>query len=366
MLPYMKATEHHWTNNFTATPHDLHQHGFAGPVWDASVSSTGRLYPLRDTVKAAWVSAGFEALPEFDGNDGHPRGVAELVENRHDGLRQLASSVYPLKGVTVLTNTLVKKVLLSSKQGSVFATGIELANGTQYFTRREVIVSAGAYRTPQVLLLSGIGPKDDLKAHDIEQIVDSPALGQNLWDHLQMVQTWKLRNPSSGVAVGSTNPLFSEPQFGLGLPTDWIVTSTVPVDGLKKAIEADEGKAPGPDHPLLKRTRSFLEMLVLYAAAPYDGSTVGSSSIGLMPTSRGTVKLNTTNPADAPTIDPQYYSTEVDRYTTRTGIRAIANTLQNTPEGKALIDSEVVPAGFQPSLNATDTELDAYIRATVG
>jgi choline dehydrogenase-like flavoprotein len=366
MLPYMKITEHHWTNNFTPTPHDLHQHGFAGPVWDASVSSTGRNYPLRDTIKGAWESAGVEALPEYDGNDGHPRGLAELVENRHGGLRQLASTVYPLNGVTVMTDTLVKKVLFSSKGGTVSATGIELANGTHYLTRREVIVSAGAYRTPQLLMLSGVGSKYDLEAHGIDQVVDSPALGQNLWDHLQMVQSWKLRDPSSGVAIGSNNPLFSEPQFGLGLPVDWIVTSTVPVDGLKKAIEADEGNPPGPDHPLLARTRSFLETLVLYTAAPYDGSHIGSSLISFMPTSRGTVRLNTTNPADAPTIDPQYYTTEVDRYVMRTGMRALANTLQSTPEGKALIDSETVPTGFKPALNATDAELDAYVRVTTG
>ena len=85
-----------------------------------------------------------------------------------------------------------------------------------------------------------------------------------------------------------------------------------------------------------------------------------------MPTSRGTVKLNTTSPQDAPIIDPQYYTTEVDRYVMRTGMRAIASMLQNTPEGAALIDSEIVPAGVTPTLNATDSELDAYIRATVG
>lgn len=140
----MKATEHHWTNNFTITPHDLQQHGFDGPVWDASVSSTGRDYPLRDTIKAAWASAGVPALPEYDGNDGHPRGLAEVVENMKNGLRQLASTVYPLNGVTVMTNTLVKKVLLSTNGGTITATGIELANGTQYLARREVIVSAGS------------------------------------------------------------------------------------------------------------------------------------------------------------------------------------------------------------------------------
>lgn len=113
-------------------------------------------------------------------------------------------------------------------------------------------------------------------------------------------------------------------------------------------------------------TGSFLESVVLYAAAPYDGSTIGSSLIGFMPTSRGTVKLNTTNPVDAPIIDPQYYTTNVDRYAMRTGMRALAKMMQNTPEGEAFIESETVPAGFVPSLNATDAELDGYVQATTG
>ncbi|CZR59982.1 related to alcohol oxidase [Phialocephala subalpina] len=374
MLPYMKKTERHWNQSFPPTAEEIQQHGFNGNIWDASVSSTGRVYPLRQTILAAWASNGVQALPDLDANDGSPQGLGELVENRRNGLRQLSSSAYSLDGVTVLTNTLVKQVLLNQKGSHTTAVGVELANGTQFSVRREVILSAGAYRTPQLLLLSGIGSEQTLAPHGIKKIVESPSVGQNLWDHLQLVQFWKLRDPTSGVAIGSNNSLFSEPQFGLGLPLDWVVTSTVPINGLKAAIQQDEGYPPSPNNPLLVRTRSFLESLVLYATGsasdpvvPTDGTHIGTSLIGLMPTSRGTVTLNMTNPADAPIIDPNYFSTEVDRYAMRTGMRQFASLMFNTPQGQALIDSETVPTGFsQTSVNSTDAELDARVQFSTG
>lgn len=87
---------------------------------------------------------------------------------------------YPLTGVTVLANTLVKRVLFSKKGKTSTATGIELANGTQYSVKREVIISAGAYRTLQLLLLSGIGACSDLTLHNISQVANSPSVGENL------------------------------------------------------------------------------------------------------------------------------------------------------------------------------------------
>lgn len=198
------------------------------------MSSTGRHYPLREEIAQAWNETGVEPLPKYDGNAGHPLGRAELNENRRHGLRQLASSVYPLGGIHVLTETLVKRVILSTDaNGGVKATGIETANGTRY-AAKEVIVSAGSYRTPRLLMLSGIGPEDTLSKLGITPVVASDQVGKNLHDHLEFAQYWKLKDPSAGYAVGSSNPLFSQPQFGTGVPVDWAVTTTVPKEGLIK------------------------------------------------------------------------------------------------------------------------------------
>jgi choline dehydrogenase-like flavoprotein len=84
------------------------------------------------------------------------------------------------------------------------AGGVELSDGREISATREVIVSAGAIRTPQLLILSGIGPKEELARHGSEQLVDSPEVGKNLWDHVCFDQVWELRNPEIGTAVGST------------------------------------------------------------------------------------------------------------------------------------------------------------------
>lgn len=88
----------------------------------ASVSSAGRTYPLRSTIKAARADVGEDF--NADANGGNPLGLGELNENRRDGLRQLASSAYPISGVAVLPNTLVASVFLSKVNGALIATGV--------------------------------------------------------------------------------------------------------------------------------------------------------------------------------------------------------------------------------------------------
>ncbi|OCK85402.1 GMC oxidoreductase [Lepidopterella palustris CBS 459.81] len=367
-LPYFRKSEHTW--NTTADPV---QHGFVGPMWSASVSFTGRNYPLRDNVSTAWSQLGVQR--NWDANGGSPQGVGELNENRKNGLRELASSAYPLDGVHVMTNTVVAKVLLSKIGDIVLATGVELANGTRLYALREVILSAGAYRTPQLLMLSGIGPKAELAANGITQLVDSPSVGLNLTDHLLWSQFWKLTDAAqaAGVAIGSSNPLFSQPQFGLGTPADWVTTQTVPLDGLKAAITADEGKAPSDSHPLLQN-RSFMEALVIYVGAnaadpviQYNGSHIISTLVGLMPSSRGTVTLNSSSINDPPVINPNYFTTQVDQFVFRYGVQRMAQLMLGTAAMSNIIASETPPDSFAPiSLNSTDDYLNARIRYSAG
>ncbi len=159
-------------------------------MYTCNVTSSGRNYPLRDMVKAAWEAVGLEQIP--DANSGSPQGFAEVTENRKDGTRQIASDVYPLSGVKVMTETLVKRVVVEQIDGRKIATGVELASGAVITANEEIIISAGAYRTPQVLMLSGIGPIAELKKHGIAQVVDLPEVGKNLHDHLGIPQRYVL------------------------------------------------------------------------------------------------------------------------------------------------------------------------------
>ncbi|KAI8291547.1 hypothetical protein K4K60_001636 [Colletotrichum sp. SAR11_57] len=318
-LPYMKKAED-WFNSNNAA-----QHGNGGPLHVASVSSTDRAYPLRDVVASGWDELGVPELPDLDSNAGDNIGRAELTETRRDGIRQLTPVVYPLNGIEVLTETLIEKILLSSDVDNVElqATGVQLANGTQIFANN-VISAAGAYRSPQLLMLSGIGEAAALEKHNISVKLDLPEVGRNLIDHM------------------------SQPEFSTGYPIDWVTSTGVDKTGLASAIEKDEGAAPdAASHSLLSANRTFLENFVIYQAysasnpsVPMDGSHIYTNIVSFLPTSRGTVSLASADPADGP----------------------MTKLMLNTAFGKEYIVGETAPDNTEPvSLDNTDEYLDSRL-----
>ncbi|KAF9886875.1 hypothetical protein FE257_010998 [Aspergillus nanangensis] len=370
LLPYFQKTETHFD------PHaDPATHGLAGPIHNASVSSSSpeRLYPLKEPLRAAWARLGVH--PIADGNSGSPKGLAEIVENWRSGQRQLASEAYGVSrcpGISIKTETMAHRILLENRDGKQIAVGVETVSGERFFVSREVVVSTGAYRTPQILMLSGIGPPQELAKHGIQQLVDAPDVGRNFHDHFSFNQWWKLKHPERGLSIGT--PLWGRPAYSLGLPCDWNVTVQAPRDDLVRALKADGEPADGDDdHPYLAADFCHSETLVVYAPAgaaisgvnvPMDGSHIASAVLGLVPTSRGSITLASADPNLPPRIDPNYYATEVDRAVLRAGIRQVTKLLTETPEGRDIVASEVPRPGFGPlRADSSDEEIDAQVKA---
>lgn len=169
---------------------------------------------------------------------------------------------------------------------------------------------------------------------------------------------------------GLTTPLFDEPQFQTGYPIDWTVVTTVPKEGLIRAMTADEGVVPNvTTHPLLNSQRVFIETFVIYEAykasdpaIPLDGSYVYTNMVSFQPTSRGHVKLRSTDPKDQLYIDPNYLATEADRYVYREAVRQLTRLMLH-PSFAPHIDGETPPDEFARgvSLNDTDEYLDARV-----
>ncbi|KAI4267314.1 MAG: hypothetical protein L6R38_008306, partial [Xanthoria sp. 2 TBL-2021] len=366
LLPYFRRSEHHFDPNA-----DPEQHGFEGPMHTSSVSSSGRHYPLRETILNAWKDVGLKQIP--DANNGAPQGVAELVENRRDGFRQLTCVAYPLKGVHIMTDTLVNRIILSDGTLGKVAIGVELVGGRQLNVKAsgEVLLCGGAYRSPQVLMLSGIGDQSILARYGIPLQVELPTVGQNFHDHQMIFRYWKLRHPEKGLAMGSSH--FADPAFEKGNPMDWLATTTVPKDGLKAAIAKDEHSTTIDDnHVLINGPRSHLESNVLYAAfgaeqiglqIPVDGTSIMSYCMACLPTSRGSVTLGSRDPTAPPIIDPIYYATEADRFVMREGWRLMSRLMLQTPAGKDLVIDEILPEGHKClASDATDEDIDARIK----
>ena len=132
------------------------------------------------------VELGFEDNP--DNLNGNPFGIGRHCDN-FTPLRQCAAAVYDLEGVTIILNATIHKVLLEQGQGDgVRATGVELTDGRKFFASKEVVLSCGAYRTPQVLMLSGIGPAEELSRHGIGTVVENTHVGKNFFDHCGILQ----------------------------------------------------------------------------------------------------------------------------------------------------------------------------------
>ncbi|KZL65850.1 GMC oxidoreductase [Colletotrichum tofieldiae] len=363
-LPYMKKTETHF-DNFT----NPSSHGHEGCVNIQTPAAMGRIFPLREPLIESWKEIDIHTLPQLDGNAGNNLGVANLEESRNKGKRQLTSLIYSQKGVTVLTDSLVARVLLEKNpkgKGPLVSRGVQLANGTKIFGR-ETILTSGVYRTPQILMLSGLGPADTLEKFNIPVLLDQPAVGRNLHDHILLPTIWKVKNGYQEYSKESGNPIFDQPQYKLGGFVDLITVTPVPKNGLADAILMDGGPAPDlRTHPLLKQDRAYSSFQLQCGKVSADGSSIMLISIMLISSSRGFVTIRSADIKDAPIIDPRFLSTSVDRYAARETIKRSIRLMasNHTVLGRDIVagDSSSSPL----SINSTDEEIDARIREIAG
>ena len=366
LLPFFRRSESYFDSKA-----DPEKYGFSGPMHVTSVlaSDPNRKYGLRQAIRDAWTELGVKYNPDPSES---LSGLSDYLENWRNGLRQPSTLAYGLGGVQVLTNAMVHRVVFSTVDvGQPIASAVLLADGRLIAASKEIILSAGTFRTPQILMLSGIGPPATLSKHNVSQIYDAPQVGQNLFDHFAHFQFWKIRNPEKGLAIGS--PLWKDPALFKGMPCDWAVNESIPLHILDPAVQADNQLASksGKEHSLslLHPARSYVETTILYAPAgatnlPMNGKYIASSVMLCLPTSRGSVTISSASPTEPPVIDSNYYDTNADRVSLIHGTRRILEALLNTSAGKAYIETEAAPPGF-PVLDtkATDTEIDARIRA---
>jgi choline dehydrogenase-like flavoprotein len=364
LLPFMKRVESMAVRDENGVVRDDSQHGYDGPLKIVPVRSLwpGRKYPLRDTVQKMWEEASVKYL--IDGNGGDQNGLTEFAEVWVDGIRQLPGTILDLTKVEIRTESVVQRVTFEGGGGQPLANGVDLASGEHFVARKEVIVSAGAYHTPQVLKLSGIGDRAELEKHGIKTILENPEVGKNLRDHLAMDITWKLKHPERGLAIGS--PKFTDPTYFRGSPLDFIVFDKL--DNLEKLGSLAESQE---DRDLLLRPdASHVEIVTVYAArgnrhtgwdAALHGSYISTVAVALTTTSRGTITLQSARIQDPPVSDVNFFDTEVDRHISREALRKAASVHLETRAGKSFVSHEVPPEGCVPVIDATDEELDQRI-----
>lgn len=293
-LPYFKKAE----NNEV---HHNEYHGQGGPLNVADLRSPSKLI---ERYLSACESIGVPRSADING--AQQFGATYTQVTQRDGERCSAAKAYltphlSRANLTVLTKATTHKVIFEGKR----AIGVEYGLKGQRFQikcNREVILSAGAFGSPQILLLSGIGAKQDLNKHGIKQVHELPGVGENLQDHIDLVHSYKCldKKETFGVSLRMVS------EMGKAIP-QWMNQRSG-----KMASNFAEGigflrSDDSIDVPDLEFV--FVVAVVDDHARKVHVSHGYSSHVTLLrPKSIGTVKLNSSDPYDAPLIDPAFFS----------------------------------------------------------
>lgn len=303
VAPLFRRAEH-----FAGGGSDLR--GGSGPL---RVEEVVHRDPTNDAVLAGFAELGVPATADYNGADQH--GAFYYQTTIHDGRRCSAADAYlrpVLKrpNLTVLTGHLARRVVLEGRR----AVGVEVAGpgGNQTVSAaREVILAAGAYHSPKLLMLSGIGPAADLAAKGIVPVHDSPEVGANLQDHFILTMCWRLRDNAFS---------FNRELSGFGLVRN-MINYLVRRRGAMTIPAAQTGAFVKSD-PVLDRPDLQFHCLPvsgdLGAAAdggdvslsPWPGLTLAPCV--LRPESRGHVRLASADPEAVPHIVHNYLTAEHD------------------------------------------------------
>ncbi|KAK6996808.1 GMC oxidoreductase [Favolaschia claudopus] len=361
-------------------------HGNSG----LSFTRYGPFVPIANSVIDAAVKVGIPRIPDMNADEG-PVGVSNFAgsvdprgERCSAATAYLTPDVLRRPNLIVALETRVTRIVMDEAQaGSPRAVGVLLVkdDGRVFAVsaNREVIISLGAIATPQLLMLSGIGPADELRKHDIGLVRDLPFVGKNLLDHFsagslvvrsQPGKTWDhILTPLGGVVALAQWLIWgSGPMTGIAAPVGIFVHSDTIVPSSandSKVIDVSAAPSAAPDIEIF-----FAPLIVVnngFTKTPgMSGLTIGC--IAIDPQSQGTITLASKSILDPPVIDPKYFSNEHDLHVlikaTRLGLRiARAEPLASMLDLPA--DSDDESTFFWPGDANPDTVSDEALTAWI-
>lgn len=341
VLPYFRRLE-----NYSGGANKYR--GEDGPVCVITKEPTN---PLDIAFLEAGRQAGYPASEDVNGFQ--QEGFGKFDINIDGGIRASSAFAYlrPARkrpNLRVLTGALTTRIIFEKTR----ATGIEfLQRGMRYQARaeREVIVASGAFQSPQLLLLSGVGPADELSVKDIPVIQDLPGVGCNLQDHPEIHVQYEATEP---VSLNGEQRWHRRAIIGL----EWFL--------LKRGLGTSSGCSVGSfirsssehDYPDIE-----YHFFPLYLGDSWwpprepHGFSFGAGP--MREESRGTVKLGSGDPREPPLIDPNYLATEADREAFREVV-ALSRELANQRAFDQLRGREIEPGTEIQG----DRDIDAFVK----
>jgi len=318
-------------------------HGTDGPM-PVRRRQSGPWPDIQKAFHAACLDKGYGAVEDTNGPN--PGGVGVWPSNNLDGWRMSAALTHlnPMRhrlNLTVRGGVFVRKVLIKDMK----AFGVEVESGGEVFNveAERVVLSAGALKSPHLLMLSGIGPKDQLEQFGIPVIHDLPGVGQNLMNHLSAQVTFKVKD---GLSLhGDVDAV----HFGLHYTSDGSSEVNDMLMRTTPMVDERPERVPG------------LRTKFLNDDIPADRVARLSITLGL-PDGSGYVRLASADPSVQPTFNYCYLQNPNDKRRVREGIRKAAEFLESDAY-KDVCDHRIHPAN---DILANDDALDLYVRQTVG
>ncbi|WP_410219336.1 GMC family oxidoreductase [Paracoccus sp. (in: a-proteobacteria)] len=329
-LPEFKAHEDHHRLDHGADPEtgsnsrfsDMHGHG---GEW--RVEKQRLRWEVLDDFATAMTQAGVPRSDDF--NTGDNFGVGYFDVNQRSGWRWSSAKAFlrPARrrpNLTVWTGAHVQRLEFApGADGRPRCTGALIRHRGTTVTahaRREVILSAGAINSPQILQLSGIGPAGLLQRHGVGVVADLPGVGANLQDHLQIRAIYKI---SGGMTLNTlSGSLFGKARIGL----EYLLSRSGPMSMAPSQLGAFTRSDPGRTHPNLQYHVQPLS-LEAFGEGLHSFPAITASVCNLNPTSRGHVAIRSGRPDDAPVIAPNYLSTDEDRHVAAQSLRQVRQVL---------------------------------------
>jgi choline dehydrogenase len=353
-LPYFRMLE---DCRFSTSP----RRGVGGPIGVERVEPD----PISDAFLRACDAVGHRRVADY--NDEPPDGASYLQLSTRRGLRCSAAAGYlrPARrrsNLTVQTNATVRRILFRDRAAIGVAYGQE---GTVVRARREVIVAAGAVRSPALLERSGVGARRRLEALGIEVVANRAEVGENLQDHLMPRICYATSEKgtvnhflNSRVAQMREAMKFAFARRGMFAKPPLTATAFLRSDDaqalpnlrVQVGLLSAKQRIPTPDpNGATPAARAGLD----------PDSSIHIGVYDLYPRSRGSVHLRSADPAERPTVRPNYLSAEADRAAIVAGLRHVMALAEARPL-KAIVTHEIRPAF--PA--ATDDDLLGYAQAT--
>jgi choline dehydrogenase len=326
-------------------------HGTGGPL---AVSDVCEPHPLCEAFIEAAQQAGFPRNDDFNGQAQEGAGYFQLTARRG---RRCSTAVGYLRrarqraNLAVVPHALARRLVFDGRR----AIGIEYSQGGSTriaHARSEIILAGGAFNSPQLLQLSGLGPADLLKSHGIEIVADMPGVGSDLQDHLQVRMQYRCTEPIT------MNDVINSWRHRIGAGVRYCLFR-------KGLLAIGAGYAGGffRASPLAATPDVQVHFII------FSGDTSGgplhpfpgfiASVCQLRPESRGFVRIKSADPRVPPAIQPRYLSAQKDRETVVAGMKLLRR-IMSEPAMRRYIAEERLP---DPSCTSDD-DLLAFARET--